>query len=44
MKHDHPNTVIDEVLSEEETLQVLSAVENSHGNKFVEVTVKQIIL
>ena len=37
MKHDHPNTVIDEVLSEEETLQVLSAVENSHGNKFVEV-------
>ena len=37
MKHDEANVVIDNVLTEEEILQVVAAVEKSHGTDFVSV-------
>jgi hypothetical protein len=37
MKHDEANVVIDNVLTEEEILQVVAAVDKSHGTDFVSV-------
>jgi hypothetical protein len=37
MKHDEANVVVDNVLTPEEVLQVVHAVENSHGTDFISV-------
>jgi hypothetical protein len=37
MKHDEANVVIDNVLTEEEIIQVVAAVDKSHGTDFVSV-------